>query len=195
MSKHFNLGNCWGKIASVKAEKSKNEGTPYLSITLECPNSLFGNIKTYGRLWGQVKIDAFMDYFKKHPGSAYRFQGFFSQYDKNGERYSNYTFFSWQPFEGTEFRAAFILKGTVSAIEDDKIFLHLDREGSGDYADISEDFEVYVLDMSHLPNIKAGDLIQAKGAIRYKESEDYFGGSPQGPVRPYAMEIKQVEAF
>lgn len=193
--KHFNLGNCWGKIASVKLEKSEGKGTPYLSITLEVSNPMFGNIKTYGRLWGQVKIDAFMDYFKNHPGSAYRFQGFFSQYTKNVERYSNYTFFSWQPFIGTEFRTAFILRGSVTAIEGDKIFLHIEREGKGEYEDISEDFEVYALDMSHLSNVKAGDLIQVKGCIRYKESEDYFGGSPQGPVRPYCMEIKLAEAF
>lgn len=192
--KYFNLGNVWGKIASVKLEKSTNS-TPYLSITLEVSNPMFGNIKTYGRLWGQVKIDAFMDYFKDNPGSAYRFQGFFSQYTKNGNRLSNYTFFSWQPFIGTEFRTAFILKGEVTAIEKDKIFLHIERKGKGEYEDIPEDFEIYALDVSDLAGIKVGDLIQAKGCIRYKESEDYFGGSPQGQVRPYCMEIKQVEAF
>lgn len=193
--KHFNAGFVWGRIAKVKKQYS-HSGTPYLTIEIECQNELFGNIRTYGRLWGEEKIDAFMDYHKQHPGAAYRLQGFFSQYDKEeGTRYSNYTFFSWQPVEGKEFRATFVLTGEVTAAEktpdnDGKLYLSLTREGSGDYKDINEDFEVYTLEPQKVDGLNHGDLVQVKGVLRYKEAEDYFGAASSGPVRPYVMEMK-----
>lgn len=193
--KHFNLGNVWGRVASVEKKISQGK-TPYLAVQVECPNSLYGNVKTYGRLWGEDKINAFFDYHKSHPGSAYRFRGFFSQYDKEeGRRYSNYTFYSWEVFTGGEFRAAFILVGEVTAIEtkdeEPKLSLHLIREGQGDHRDVEEDFEVYCLNAQEAAGISEGDIVHVKGVMRYKESEDYFGGSPQGHVKPYVMEIKQ----
>lgn len=192
MSKHFNMGNVWGKIATVKLEESKIEKTPYLSITLECPNELFGSVRTYGRLWGKDKIDMFLDYHKKHLGAAYKFRGFFSQYSKNGNRYSNYTFFNWQPIEGREFRACFILKGQITAIEGDKIFLHIEREGQENYDDIEEDFELHILNQQDIAGITAGDMVQCKGMIRRKETEDYFGGSPEGKILPFIMDLKKI---
>lgn len=195
MPKHYNSGNCWGRVASVKKEHS-HTGAPYLQIQVECPNSLFGNIKTYGRLWGEEKVNAFLDHYKQHPGSAYRFRGFFSQYDKeSGVRYSNYTFYSWEVFTGGEFRTAFILVGEVTAIEtkdgEAKLYLHLLREGQGDHKDIEEDFEIYCLNAQEASGISEGDIIHVKGVMRYKEPEDYFGGSLSGQVKPYVMEIKQ----
>lgn len=165
-----------------------------LAIQIECPNSLYGNVKTYGRLWGEDKINAFFDYHKSHPGSAYRFRGFFSQYDKEGARYSNYTFFSWEVFDGGEFRAVFILTGEVTAIEtkdgEGKLYMHLIREGQGDYRDVEEDFEVYTLNPREIAGISEGDVVQVKGVLSYKEPEDYFGGAPQGPVKPYVKQLK-----
>jgi hypothetical protein len=192
--KHFNSGNVWGRVASVEKDYSRG-GAPYLSIQVECPNTLYGNIKTYGRLYGQNKIDAFFDYHKSHPGAAYRFRGFFSQYDKEeGLRYSNYTFFSWEVFEGGEFRAVFILTGEVTAVEtkdgEGKLSLHLTREGTGDYQDVREDFIVYTPNVQDAAGISDGDTVQVKGVMSYKEPEDYFGGSPQGPVKPYVKELK-----
>lgn len=198
MSKHFNAGHVWGRVSKVKEERS-NSGTPYLSIELECPNEMFGNVKTYGRLWGQEKIEAFMAFHKQHPGSAYHFQGFFSQFDKDeGKRYSNYTFFSWQQIEGKEFRAAFVLTGEVNATEttadgDGKLSLHLVREGQGSYKDIEEDFEVYALNAQQVTSLPDWTMVQVKGVLRYKEAEDYFGGTSSGPVRPYVMELKVIE--
>jgi hypothetical protein len=195
--KHFNSGNVWGKVASVEKQYFTG-GTLYLAIQVECPNSLHGNVKTYGRLWGKEKINAFFDYHKAHPGASYRFRGFFSQYDKEeGKRYSNYTFFSWEPFEGSEFRAVFILTGKVTAVEEKngeaKLYLHLIREGQGDYKDIDENFEVYATNSQAVSGISEGDTVQVKGVISYREPEDYFGGSSQGPVKPYIKEIKVYE--
>lgn len=192
--KHFNSGNVWGRVASVEKQYSQG-GTPYLAIQVECPNSLYGNVKTYGRLWGEEKINAFFDYHKAHPGAAYRFRGFFSQYDKEeGVRYSNYTFFSWEVFDGGEFRAAFILTGEVTAAEtrdgEGVLGLYLVREGSGDYKDVAENFIVYAPNAQDIAGIAEGDTLQVKGVMSYKEPEDYFGGSPQGPVRPYVKTLK-----
>ena len=190
MKKHFNLGNVWGRVGGTKAEES-TEGKPYLSIQVECPNDLFGNIKTYGRLWGKEKIDAFMDHYKKNPGTAYRFRGFFSQYDKEeGLRLSNYTFYSWDVFNGAEFRASFVLVGLVAAIEEKKeegmICLSLSREGAAE-----EEFVVYTLTLQDLAGISEGDVIEVKGVLRYKEPEDFFGASSHGTVKPYVMESRK----
>ena len=192
--KHFNMGNVWGRVAGIKLEKSNND-KPYLAIQLECGNELHGNVKTYGRLWGQDKIDAFLDYFKKNPGTAFRFKGFFSQYDKEeGLRYSNYTFFSWLPYEGKEFRSSFILVGELTAIEkingEGKLHLHLNRECQGNYKDIEEDFEVYTFNSQDIDGIEEGALIEVAGFLRAKEPEDAFGRA-SGAIKPYVMEIRE----
>lgn len=203
--KHFNMGNVWGRVAKVELEHSEGKGTPYLSIQVECGNELYGNVKTYGRLWGQKedmsKIDAFMDYYKKNPGSAYRFKGFFSQYDKDeNRRYSNYTFFAWEAVNGKEYRAAFILVGEVTAIEKETpqgqqtaetaIHLHLVREGQGSYKDNEEDFVVYAFTPRELDGIEDGDTIECAGLLRAREPEDDFGRQT-GRIMPFAMEIKK----
>lgn len=197
--KHFNMGNVWGKVAGFTEEISDND-KPYLAIQIECPNELYGNIKTYGRLWGRDKVDAFLDYHKKNPGTVYKFQGFFSQYDKEeGRRYSNFTFYSWSPVSGKEFRAAFVLTGEVTAAEkingEGKIYLHLIREGQGTYKDIEEDFEIYTLNAQEVDGIKQGDLIETAGMLRTREPEDFFG-RPSSAIKPYIKEMtikKQTE--
>ncbi len=200
--KHFNLGNVWGRVASCKKEKSTRD-TVYLQIQVECPNELFGNVKTYGRIWGKDKVEAFLDFHKKHPGQAYRFKGFFSQYDKEeGQRYSNFTFTNWQPIDGSEFRAAFILTGEITSLSTEapegKICLHLIREGQGDYRDIEEDFEVYTLNEQEIAGLQEGQVVQVKGLMRAREPEDYFG-CPSGKIKPYLKEINgkksEEEAF
>ena len=68
---------------------------------------------------------------------------------------SNYTFFSWEVFDGGEFRAAFILTGEVTATEtkngEGKLYLHLVREGTGNYQDKEEvkanNFDMYPKEM------------------------------------------------
>ena len=192
----------WGRIAGCK-KKYSGRDTVYLQIQIECPNELFGNVRTYGRLWGEEKVSAFLDYHKKHPGQVYRFKGFFSQYDKEeGLRFSNYTFTSWQPMNCNEFRAAFVLTGEVTSVSvegpDGKICLHLLREGQGDYKDIEEDFEVYALTAQEIVGINKGQVIQVKGVMRAREPEDYFG-VPSGKIKPYVKEINgrqsEEEAF
>jgi hypothetical protein len=191
------MGNVWGRpIGEMKREKSEG-GKEYLIIQIECPNELYGNVRAYGRLWGTAKIDAFLDFFKKNPGSSYRFRGMFSQYDKEeGTRYSNFTFYAWEAISGKEFRASFVLTGEVTAVKtldienEGEIYLHLFREGQGDYRDIEEDFEIYTLNAQDIAGLHEGDTIEVSGLLRAKEPEDYFG-KPNGSIKPYVMgEIK-----
>lgn len=192
--KSFNLGNVWGRVAGVQKKKTDNE-QEYLRIQVECANELYGNVKAFGRLWGKEKIEAFIDHFKKHPGATYRFKGFFSQYDdREGRRLSNFTFFDWMPFEGTEFRASFVLSGTIMDTHQDEesevtISIHLSREGKDGYKDTEEEFKVYAFTASEASGVKAGDFIQVKGLLRAREPEDYFG-MPSGAIKAYAMEIR-----
>lgn len=193
--KHYNAGHVWGRIAGI-VDKYSGEGTPYLAITVECPNDMFGNVKTYGRLWGQEKIDRFQADIKANPGAMWKLQGFFSQYDKGADRLSNYTFFTWQIATAKELRAAFVLVGEVvrteKADEGGLIYLFISREGSGQYEgkSIDEDFQVYMLNAQEVDGLHPESIIKVKGVLRYREAEDYFGDLPEGKVRPYVMDMK-----
>jgi len=199
--KHFNLGNVWGRVAGVKRETSSHKA-PYLAITLECPNELFGNVKTYGRLWGEQRIEDFLGHFKAHPGQTYRFRGFFSQYTKRDRVYSNYTFFSWEPVEGKEYRASFVLVGEVTHTssdgQDGVLCLHVVREGKNGHDDVEEDFEVRTLNTQDVHGLD-GDIVEAAGMLRAREPEDIYGRR-SGDIKPYAMDVKvrrraEEEAF
>lgn len=190
MSKHFNAGNVWGRLAEVEKKYSEGQGTPYAAITIEAPNEMYGNIKTYGRLWGRDKVDAFIDHHKKNPGAAYRFQGFFSQYEKDDTIRSNFTFFSWTPIDTKEFRCTFVLVGEVEEIDGDKLGLYLLRPGMNDRKDTEEHLVVHALNRKDLQGIEVGETVEVKGVLRYREAEDYFGGAPEGKVLPYFMALK-----
>lgn len=190
MSKHFNAGNVWGRVAEVEKKYSEGAGTPYAAITIEAPNEMYGNIKTYGRLWGRDKVDAFIDHHKKNPGAAYRFQGFFSQYEKDDTVRSNFTFFSWQAIDTKEFRATFVLVGEVEEIDGDRIGLYLSRPGMNGREDTEEHLVAYALNRKDLQGIEVGETVEVKGVLRYREAEDYFGGAPEGKVLPYFMALK-----
>lgn len=192
-AKHFNMANVWGRpIGEMKRERSTGK-KEYLIIQIECPNELYGNIRAYGRLWGTDKIAAFLDHFKKNPGSAYRFRGMFSQYDKEEEvRLSNFTLYGWEAISGNEFRASFLLTGIVTATQtlehenEGVIFLHLFRQGQGSFQDIEEDFILYTLNAQDVAGLQEGDTIKVKGLLRAKEPEDYFG-EKNGTIKAYIM--------
>jgi hypothetical protein len=200
--KHFNTGNVWGIPSDVTEEESDKQ-TPYLAITLRCPSEVFGNITAYGRLWAKRKgnvidktnIDAFLSWYKDHPGAACRFRGFFSQYDDRREsrRLSNYTFFSWEPVANPAPRASFVLVGEVIAIErlenEGKLYINLIRPGQDGHDDIEEDFEVFTLSPQSVDGIDEGDIIEAAGYIRARVPEDEFG-RPSSDIKPYVMDIK-----
>ena len=103
------------------------------------------------------------------PALTAKYLGFFSQYDKDGKRNSNFPFFSWSPSDAKEYRAAFVLvgevRGTSKADGDGKLLLHLVREGKNGYEDTEEDFEVYTLNAQEVNGIEDGALVEAKGVL------------------------------
>jgi hypothetical protein len=198
---HFNRGTVWGRVASLEEEISTKK-TPYINFTIETPNELYGNIKTYGRLWKQ-KAEDFLAYHKQHPFAAYKFIGFFGQYESAGKVRSNFTFTQWQPYDGSEFRTAFVLVGEVVATEkedgDGMIRMIIARPAGEGYEVSEEPFEVYTLKPESVDELHIGDIIKAKRYLRYKLAEDEFGDTPENSiVKPYVMDLKILwtkEAF
>jgi len=189
--KHFNAGHVWGRVAEIKEETSTKK-TPYLQILIEVPNENFGNVKVYGRLWGEEKITAFKAHHQAHPEESYHFRGFFNQYEKGGVRYSNYTFYDWNAANGKEYRATFVLVGDVTKTEavdgEGKIYLYLLREGQKGYKDMEETFEVYIGTPDDLAMMQPGMMIEIKGLLKTKEPEDFYGAPAEdNTVKPYVM--------
>jgi len=196
--KHFNSGNIWGRVLEAKAEKSE-KGTSYISLLIECPNEKYGPVKVYGRLWNQDKINKFNEAYKTNPGAIFRFRGFFNQYEKDGKVNSNYTLYDWQITSGlvheeTPLRAAFVIVGTISKAEkieeEGKICVKCLREGRDGYADVEENFELWIQTGKDCEDYQPGDLVEIKGLLRTKDPEDFFG-APGGIIRPYIQYIVQ----
>ncbi len=205
--KDFNQGHIWGRISSFTKKKSDSrQPKPYLFLTIECANELYGNVQTFARLWGEEKIDKFLDYLKQHPHDAYRFIAFFSQYEeqREGKRLSNFTVFKWMPSTSNELRASFILRGTIT--KTDTIFdelamrIHVKRESGEGYDPTEEDFEVYLHPRASFikgcsrEDIKEGSYVEVAGFMRTKEPEDGFGRT-SSDVRPYVMEVELKQPF
>ncbi|MDO8282715.1 MAG: hypothetical protein Q7U10_08885 [Thermodesulfovibrionia bacterium] len=205
-NKHFNKGIAWGKLEGLRRTTSDSvDKKPYLKIYLHCHNALHGNVKVYGRIWGADRIaeaeKLLMDEDKQlKKGMGLRLEGFFNQYDKKVEdeitRLSNFTFFQIAPYDGTEYRAVFILTGVIEIIlrdlEEGSIRLSLDRQGNQ-----PEEFLLYTDDQKELKGLEAGQTVQIKGMMAEQGEEDYFGAS-SGIFRAYAKEIKileEVEVF
>lgn len=190
--KHYNSGSVWGIIKSVQQKKSKGNGTPFLNIEIKCDNEIYGNIRTFGRLWKKERIKEFNAFYKKHPKEAYYFRGFFNQYSRDNITYSNYTFFDWKPFDGSEFKASFVLVGDVSSTDtvDDRgiLSLHLSRPGAAGFNGSEENFELYTLNAQEIDGINDGSTIKTKGYLRYKKGMDSFG-EQSGEIKPYVMDI------
>lgn len=203
MAKHFNRGNVWGRVMTATAEK-KNR---YIQLKIDCSSEKYGKVHTYGRIWGKERFKAIQDFLKKDKNALIRFTGFFQQYEKDGQHFSNYTFYEWTPAGAspdqghtsaggmspqTVCRAAFILVGNLRSedIVDGETRLTLDllREGIEDARPIEESFELWTLSEDLLEGILEGDTIEVKGMIRPKQAEDEYGASG-GKIRPYIMAV------
>ena len=190
--KHFNLATVWGRVDGVPTSKKSNEGKgkPFWRLKVICASKR-GNVFAYGRLWNKEKASALVEYVKKSPGAGIKLVGFFNQYDhdiKDGEgkvtttvRRSNFTWYEWNQDKCEDPRAAFALVGIVKDIQDDRLMLHLDRQGSE-----PEDFTVYARDLAELEARKliAGDVVQVKGYLQTKTGEDEFGCTEESLILP-----------
>lgn len=203
--KYLKLGNVFGRVVEVTEKKSqKGKGKPYLRLQIECGNDKFGQIKAYGRIWGEKRIADFLAFHKANPTATVRLTGFFSQYDaEEGQRNSNYTFTKFQLAEGKEMKAVFVLCGQVTEKDGDKLTLLVVTEATEEYKEQREEFEVFLHpeakfegynEFAGADEIAVGHNIEASGYIRAKEPEDEYGMT-SSDIRPYAMRIKLLEAF
>lgn len=182
-------------------QKPSTGGVPYLQVHLEVPNTLHGDCKVYGRVWGKERIAQLQDELKKDgkfiAGTPIRLEGFFNQYDgEEGKRYNNFTFHKWDFNTAEEYRATFILVGEVkdAYVEDGEgvIALHICRSGGKGKKDIEEDFILYTDNKDLINDLHEGQTIKAKGLIAEKGKEDYFGDS-SGVFRAYVKELQILE--
>ena len=188
-AKHFNKGTVWGRVDGVPRRKLSNEGKgdPYWTIKVICP-SYRGNAFAFGRIRNEEKAEALIDYLKKNPHGGVKLVGFFNQYEKDGSRLSNFSWYDWQPHACEDPRAAFVLVGRVEGVQDDTLALVLEREGSD-----PEDLEVYALSAGALKGFTEGDVVEVKGYLRSKEPEGEFGETNNSPIRPYIEQINLRE--
>lgn len=193
--KHFNAGHVWGRVVTAECKKSDRQ-TPYLAIQVDCTGPL-GSVRAYGRLWGQAKIDDFLASYKANPGGTVHLSGFFSQYEKDGDVLSNYTFFKYSAADGEKYRAAFILAGEVVRRDDSigEVDIFVRRPGADGYDDSEETFTVWIDDATVLGDIKVGDVVRGKGVLKQRGGMDFFGDTGDEPVLPYIMEVKGVVPF
>jgi hypothetical protein len=195
MSKHFNAGNVFGKITEVK-EESSNGGKPYLQISVDVSGDKSGRVKAYCRMWGEQRINEFMNEWKRFPTEAYWFRGFLGQYtSKSGDVLSNFTVFNFER-KADEKRAVFILKGVVSHHPSrtndsgQRFLLDVTREGANGKEE-TESFELWSPGEKLLDPVNLGDLVEAKGLVRQKDVDGFYGGS-EGPVRAYVDLLKII---
>jgi hypothetical protein len=195
MSKHFNAGNVFGKVTEVKEEKS-DKGKPYLQISVDTSGDKSGRVTAYCRMWGEQRINEFMNEWKRFPTEAYWFRGFLGQYtSKSGDILSNFTVFNFER-KPAEKRAVFVLKGIVShqpsaTVDGGQRFLMEVTRDDGQGNDNTESYELWSPGEKLLDPVSHGDLVEVKGLIRQKDVDGFYGGS-EGPVRAYVDILKVI---
>lgn len=194
--KHFNQGTVWGKINELTQRKTHND-KPYLWMEILCDNPDYGQIKTYGRVFGKDKVEELKNKFKENPDALYMFKGLFHQFEKDEKILSNYTFFQYSEIvDGKQDpRAAFILKGDVKEIntEDDLYLIKLNTKIELGDNENETLFHLYSTDPEYVKDLIEGKPAEVKGYVRPAEDMDEFG-SNSGRVKPFIFKAK-VLAF
>ena len=195
MSKHFNAGNVFGKVTEVKEEKSDKD-KPYLQISVDTSGDKSGRVTAYCRMWGEQRINEFMNEWKRFPAEAYWFRGFLGQYTStSGDILSNFTVFNFERKPAKK-RAVFVLKGIIShqpsaTVDGGQRFLMEVTRDNGQGEDNTESFELWSPGEKLLDPVSHGDLVEVKGLIRQKDVDGFYGGS-EGPVRAYVDVLKVI---
>ncbi len=195
VAKHFNAGNVFGKVTEVKEEESSTK-KPYLQISVDVSGEKSGRVTAYCRMWGKDRCNEFMNEWKRFPAEAFWFRGFLGQYEsKSGDILSNFTVFNYER-KPAEKRAVFILKGVVShqpsGTNDggQRFLVDVTREGANQ-EEQTENFELWSPGEKLLDQVAEGDLVEAKGLVRQKDVDDFYGGA-EGPVRAYVDVLKII---
>jgi len=188
---HYCGGTVWGRVVEARMSKS-GRGTPYLVVLVDCSGTR-GNVRAYGRIWGKNRIDSFLSHYKRTPNASYRFRGFFSQYEKDGQVLSNYTFFDWAEAPGEEARAAFVLRGEVVDVDElcGVVRIRVAIDGANGGRPQEETFSVWASDFSRAV---PGELVEAKGYLQQGDGADEFGDAI-GPIRPVAKVLSPLPPF
>lgn len=175
--KHFNGANVWGVLHEF-AKKTTENGKAYIEVSVNCPHPKYGNVRVFGRLWGEDKAELFAKSFM--PGQKVNLKGNLAQYKNKKERTcTNFNFYIVEPWDSESdrhksSRATFILVGEVTRFEDGKdegrLVVAVRREGASE-----ESFEVFIpaqtlLDISYP---EPGKLYRVKGVMA--QEEDEFG--------------------
>ncbi len=178
--KDFNVAHLWGKILSMKSERSKNK-VPFVEVRLGCPSEKYGEVLVHVRFWGLKRSNEVLECSSK---DTVNITGIMEQYPgkKDGEIRTNFTGFkiqSWNPSETRHKtkRAVFLMGGTVTELTpaDGGVDLHLSVHvnGTGEFPDRDEPFVVFLPDEvtleHHSPEV--GQKVKVKGAIKREENE------------------------
>ncbi|WP_020675537.1 hypothetical protein [Geopsychrobacter electrodiphilus] len=190
MSKHFNMGNVFGRVVIESIERKPSKNSEFLNFQINVAGRHCGSVKAFCRMWQTERIDAFMAHVRARPHDPLCLKGFFGQYwDERNTVYSTFTIHKWEVRESDP-RAAFILKGQVDVISAVKgghrLLLNYSREGQE-----TERLEFWLQDETLLDTPQAGDLLEIKGYLRQEQPEDDFGGST-GPVRAYLEKLRVI---
>lgn len=205
--RHFNKATVFGSLLK-KPEllTTEQSGKEYASFQVQCPNDLHGNVRTYGKIWGE-KAAAFCGAVKA--GEKLRLEGVLQQYTNDQEQLvTNFVFFNWSPCtqkQAKELRAVFILVGEVTGVSEAssdeegrhrdqwEVELLFEQEETEERQARSETF-LFLAEKAGSLGISEeliGKTVQISGAL--EQPEDYFGNKK--PTRPMIKEIKVVSDF
>ena len=190
--KHFNNGNVWGKIIKAEEKKTRDKGTPFLELEIDCGSSQYGNVRAFGRLWGDEKINTVVTHHRQYKGALYRFKGFINQYSDNDVRYNGYSFYDVETVLPNVIhvpRASFILVGQVVKKEmiegEGTVTLSIVRPQKD--RTVEDELVLYFFDLDPFFEIESEDIIEVRGLLRKREAEDLYGGSTSDKFKPYIM--------
>ena len=197
MRNHFNKGNAFGAIMSVKSTKV-NE-VPCVDLIIDCNSGAHGRARCYGRIWGGAKSKSFLDIYKSYGEQVVKVEGFYSQFKKNGtdEVLSNFVVYKYELRKNETPRAGFILTGELKAVEEaqdgEKLIVMSVKRNKGEMAgDVEEEFRLYLhpKDAKRIKvELKVGSVIAVKGLICQMGEKDYISDEFEGDVKPYIKDI------
>ena len=207
MRNHFNKGNAFGTIMSVKSTKivvkSKKKGAedkevPCVDIIIDCNSGAHGRARCYGRIWGGAKSKAFLDTYKSYGDQVVKVEGFYSQFTKDGtdEVLSNFAVYKYELRKNETPRAGFILTGELKSVEEapdgEKLLMMSVNRDRGESGVCEEEFRLYLhpKDAKRIKSeLKPGEVIAIKGLICQMGEKDYISDEFEGDVKPYIKDI------
>lgn len=206
--KHFNKATVYGSLLQAPDLKYTPNGKGYLSLQLQCPNDLHGNVRVYGKLWGD-NLEPLLQ--QMTPGNKIRMEGVLQQYEREDDQkiITNFNFFSWRPCvkkEEGELRAVFVLVvevnevAAVSSVEggpiDEWELLVMFEQEATDKRQARSELLLLHAEKSIFGSIDPenlqGALVQISGVL--EQPEDYFGNTTKA-TRPMIKEMKVVSAL